>query len=88
MRTLIFSVHLPKNMSQGHVRKALDTVFNVPLKATKQKIKDITSHMYAKRAKVESMGEEVTRLAEEQEKVNQNKKMFREIERVRDLEFA
>ncbi len=88
MRTLVFSVHVPKNMTEGYVRKALDTIFNAPLDATKQKIRDITNRMYTKRAKVESIDEEATRQNEEQEKVNQGKEMFRAIEHVRDLEFA
>jgi hypothetical protein len=88
MRTLVFSVHVPKNMTEGYVRKALDTIFNAPLNVTKQKLRDITNRMYTKRSKVESIGEEETRLAEEEEKVNQGKEMFREIEHVRDLEFA
>lgn len=88
MRTLVFSVHVPKNMTEGYVRKALDTIFNAPFDATKKKIRDITNRVYTKRAMVESIDEEDVRLKEEQEKVNQGKKMFREIEQVRDLEFA
>lgn len=88
MRTIVLSVHVPKNMTKGYVRKALDTIFNAPLDATKQKLRDISNRIYTKQTRVESIDEEVMRLAEEHEKVTHGKQMFREIEDVRDLEFA
>lgn len=88
MRTIVFSVHVPKNMTKGYVRKALDTIFKAPLNATKQKLRDITDKMYVTRSMVESIDEEVIRLSEEHEKVNQGKQIFREIEHAKDLEFA
>lgn len=88
MRTMIFSVHVPKNTPSGYVKDAVNKMFKTPLAAASQKIKEVTSRMYSSYTHTASPDEVATRLTEEQEHVQESKQVFREIEQMKDLEYA
>jgi len=88
MRTIVFSVHIPKNTPAGYVKNAVNKMFTTPLSAATQKIKDVTSRMYSAYTHTASPDEVATRLTEEQDHVQESKQVFREIEKMKDVEYA
>jgi len=94
MRTITFTVQIPKNVTLGNVKQKVHDIFTVPMYATGKKIKDVARNIYKRRERMFSMStleaynEEYIRAQEEKEKVDEGKELFRGVEQIRDLEFA
>ncbi len=88
MRTMIFSVRVPRNTSSRYVKDVVNKIFTTPLVATTQRIKEVASQMYSAYTHVEPPDETSTRLTEEHERVHESKQVFWEIEQMKDLEYA